>query len=55
MTRKKIGFFGGCFNPPSNVHIDLAKKVIKENNLDEVIFVPVGDFYEKKGLATRKT
>ena len=46
----KIGFFGGCFNPPSNIHIDIAKKVLKENNLDRVIFVPVGDSYEKNEL-----
>ena len=46
----KIGFFGGCFNPPSCVHIDLAKKIIAEYKLDEVIFVPVGDYYKKEGL-----
>lgn len=46
----KIGFFGGCFNPPTNAHIYLAKKVLKECKLDKVIFVPVGDFYNKKEL-----
>ena len=46
----KIGFFGGCFNPPTIAHIELAKKTIKECNLDKVIFVPVGDFYIKKEL-----
>lgn len=54
MGVKKIGFFGGCFNPPSNVHIELAKKVQKEHKLDSVIFVLVGDFYEKAGLAKAK-
>ena len=47
----KIGFFGGCFNPPTFAHINLAKKALKESNLDKVIFVPVGDFYDKKDLA----
>lgn len=47
----KIGFFGGCFNPPTNAHINLAKKVINECKLDKLIFVPVGDFYQKAELA----
>ena len=46
----KIGFFGGSFNPPSYVHIELAKALINEYNLDKVIFVPVGDYYEKASL-----
>lgn len=46
----KIGFFGGSFNPPTKAHIDLAKMAIKEKNLDKVVFVPIGDFYEKKDL-----
>ena len=29
MKKEKIGFFGGCFNPPTNTHIDLANKLIK--------------------------
>lgn len=46
----RIGFFGGSFNPPTNAHITLAKSAIKICNLEKVIFVPVGDFYEKKDL-----
>ncbi len=46
----KIGFFGGCFNPPTNAHINLAQRALKECGLDKVIFVPVGNFYEKKEL-----
>ena len=44
----KIGFFGGCFNPPTNAHVNLAKKVLDECNLNRVVFVPVGDFMVKK-------
>lgn len=51
MKKKKIGFFGGCFNPPSNIHIGLAKELIKNKILDEIIFVPVGDYYKKQNLA----
>lgn len=50
----KIGFFGGSFNPPSCVHIKLANKIIDEYNLDKVIFVPVGDYYEKESLICSK-
>lgn len=49
----KIGFFGGCFNPPTIAHINLAKKVLEKCNLDKLIFVPIGDFYSKKDLAKR--
>lgn len=48
---KKIGFYGGCFNPPTKAHIEMAKKAIKECNLDEVVFVPVGDSYKKQEMA----
>lgn len=49
MTR--IGFYGGSFNPPTKAHIELAKKAIKECELDKMIFVPVGDLYKKEGMA----
>lgn len=51
---KKIGFFGGCFNPPSNMHIKIANSLIKEGKLDKVIFVPMNDFYKKEGLINAK-
>lgn len=50
----KIGFFGGSFNPPTYAHINLAKKALIECGLDKVVFVPIGDFYEKKELAPAK-
>ncbi|MCL2342111.1 MAG: nicotinate-nicotinamide nucleotide adenylyltransferase [Firmicutes bacterium] len=54
MKGNRIGFFGGCFNPPSNIHINLANKLIQENKLDKVVFVPVGDYYDKDELASAK-
>lgn len=50
----KIGFFGGSFNPPTNAHIRLSKKAIKVCDLDKIVFVPMGDFYEKSSLAKAK-
>lgn len=47
---KKIGFFGGSFNPPTNIHIEIANRLIKEKKLDEVIFIPVNDYYNKDSL-----
>lgn len=48
----KVGFFGGCFNPPTNVHINLANNLIEDGLLDKVIFVPVGDYYDKIDLVS---
>lgn len=50
----KIGFFGGSFNPPTNAHITLAKLALEKCELDKIIFVPMGDNYEKEGLAKAK-
>ena len=47
---KKIGFFGGCFSPPSNVHINLAKELVENKLVDNVVFIPVGDYYKKQNL-----
>lgn len=46
----KLGFFGGSFNPLTIAHINLSKKIVKDCNLDKLIFVPIGDFYEKAEL-----
>ena len=50
MNKEKIGFFGGCFNPPINTHINIAKNLLQNNIVDKVIFVPVGDYYKKQNL-----
>lgn len=47
---EKIGFFGGCFNPPSIAHIEIAEKALEMCDLDKVIFIPMGNKYEKKDL-----
>ena len=47
---RKIGFFGGCFNPPTLAHFDIVKNALNEFNLDKVIIVPMGDRYQKKDL-----
>ncbi len=47
---KRIGFFGGCFNPPTIAHMEIAEKAIQECNLDKIIFVPMGNKYSKNDL-----
>lgn len=51
---QKIGFFGGCFNPPTNIHINIANNLIKQGKLDKIVFVPVNDYYKKENLAEAK-
>ena len=51
---KKIGFFGGSFNPPTHAHINIAKMSIEKFNLDAVYFVPVGNLYNKPSLIDEK-
>ena len=48
---EKIVFFGGCFNPPTIAHYELALKALKCAKLDKIYFVPMGDCYKKDGLA----
>lgn len=48
---QRLGFFGGCFNPPTIAHYKLALEALKVANLDKIYFVPMGDHYKKEGLA----
>lgn len=54
MENIKMGFFGGSFNPPSNIHINLAKELVENKILDTVTFVPVGNYYKKQSLVDAK-
>ena len=44
----KIGIFGGSFNPPHNMHINIGEELIKQGYLDKIIFVPTGIKYKYK-------
>ena len=44
----KIGIFGGSFNPPHNMHTDIANYIINQQYVDKVIFVPTGSKYAYK-------
>jgi len=45
-----IVVFGGAFNPPTIAHYEVAKHVTKMSEVSKLLFVPVGDHYEKAGL-----
>ena len=44
----KIGILGGTFDPPHNAHLEIAKRAIKQFDLDKVIFIPSGNPWQKK-------
>ena len=45
---KKIGIFGGVFNPPHNSHLNVAKEILNnQKEFEKIIFVPVGNKYKK--------
>jgi nicotinate (nicotinamide) nucleotide adenylyltransferase len=50
----KIGIYGGCFNPPHNIHKDLPLKLIEKGYVDKVIYVPTGNKYNKLNLASNE-
>lgn len=39
-TRKKIGIFGGTFDPVHTGHMIIAEAVLEQANLDAIIFIP---------------
>ena len=45
---KKIGLFGGTFDPIHNGHLHIARAFADELDLDLVIFLPAGDPYHKE-------
>ncbi|MES1978335.1 nicotinate (nicotinamide) nucleotide adenylyltransferase [Polaromonas sp.] len=45
--QKRIGVFGGAFDPPHKAHLELAKVAITQLELDELRVVPTGHAWHK--------
>jgi nicotinate-nucleotide adenylyltransferase len=44
---KRIGLFGGSFDPVHNAHVVLAKTALEQLKLDELRWIPVGQPWQK--------
>ncbi len=44
---RRLGIFGGSFDPVHNAHLSLARRALDELALDELIWVPAGQPWQK--------
>ena len=51
MTKLRLGVMGGTFDPIHNGHLVAASEVASAFNLDEVVFVPTGQPWQKKKVS----
>ena len=50
---RRIGVMGGTFDPVHHGHLVAASEVAHTSALDEVIFVPTGEPYQKQSRRSR--
>jgi nicotinate-nucleotide adenylyltransferase len=49
---KRLGIFGGSFDPPHRAHIALAQHAVAQFQLDELRIIPTGDAWHKARTLT---
>lgn len=49
---KRVGLFGGTFDPVHNAHVALARSALADLQLDEVRWVPAGQPWQKERQIT---
>lgn len=47
-TALRVGIFGGSFDPVHNAHVALARQALTELALDELVWVPAGQPWQKR-------
>jgi nicotinate-nucleotide adenylyltransferase len=50
MAKFRLGVMGGTFDPIHNGHLVAASEVAAALSLDQVVFVPTGDPWQKQGV-----
>jgi nicotinate-nucleotide adenylyltransferase len=45
--QRRVGIFGGAFDPPHRTHVALAQAAVAQLNLDELRVIPTGDAWHK--------
>ncbi len=49
LSRRRVGFFGGTFDPIHLGHLNLALNVLEKHKLDQILFCPANFSPEKEG------
>lgn len=49
---RRIGIFGGAFDPPHNAHVALARCALEQLQLDELRIIPTGQAWHKARVLT---
>ena len=50
--KKRLGVFGGTFDPMHRAHLDMALKACRTFSLDRMFFMPSGESYFKTGVSS---
>ncbi|MGE5117237.1 MAG: nicotinate-nucleotide adenylyltransferase [Betaproteobacteria bacterium] len=47
---RRIGLFGGTFDPPHDAHLALARAALDQLGLDRLLWIPAGQPWQKTGV-----